>query len=288
MRARALLAAVAAALAAAAVPTAHADAPDGRHMVDVRVAGYNIAAGDGADHVFDVQRQIDALREIDADVISLEEVDVHWGARSDWRDLATEIADGLDMDVFFGPVYSLDPPAAGQPRREFGIALLSRYPILSAENHSITRLSTRTPDPVPEPAPGFPEILVDVDGALIHVYGTHLDYRADPAVREIQVDDTLRIMAEDHGRRQVLMGDFNARPDAPELAPLWSKLGDSWLLAGNTDPGFTFPASAPDRRIDYVAVSPRVAVRDAGVPRTLASDHRPVVADLTVLRGEER
>jgi endonuclease/exonuclease/phosphatase family metal-dependent hydrolase len=210
---------------------------------------------------------------------------VHWHARSQWRDLATEIASGLGMNVFFGPIYDLDPLAEGQPRRQFGIAILSRYPILYAENHWITRLSTQVPNPVPEPAPGFPEVVVNVFGAHVHVYGTHLDYRGDPTVRRMQVADMLRIMSEDQGQRQVLLGDFNARPNAAELAPLWGYVADAWLTGGSGSE-LTYPASAPDRRIDYITVTSRVTVRSARVPYTLASDHRPVVADLIVTRGE--
>jgi endonuclease/exonuclease/phosphatase family metal-dependent hydrolase len=286
MRFRTLLAGVLAAASAAAMSTpAQAEEPRDR-QVELRVATYNIQAGAGMDRQFDVKRQIETLREIDADILSLQEVDVHWSARSEWRDLATEIAEALDMNVFFGHIYELDPPAEGQPPRQFGIAMLSRYPILSAENNEITRLSTQVPDPQPEPAPGFPEIVVNVQGTHVHVYGTHLDFRADPAVREMQVADMLQIMAEDGGRRQILLGDFNAAPDAPELAPLWEHVADAWVLAGEPDDGLTYPADAPDRRIDYVNVSPRVEVMDATVPDTLASDHLPVVADLTISRGE--
>lgn len=289
---RPVLTALATALVGVLVTTTTAAAatiPDGRR-VELRVAAYNIQAGAGADHVFDVGRQIEALRAIDADIVSLEEVDVHWSARSQWRDLATEIADGLGMGVYFGHIYDLDPSAAGQPRREFGIALLSRYPILSAENHWITRLSTQVADPRPEPAPGFPEIVVNVRGAQVHVYGTHLDYRGDPAVRQMQVADMLQIMVEDGGR-QLLLGDFNATHAAPELGPLWGQLADAWVLANGTGGGLTYPADAPDRRIDYVAVSRDtgargIEVRSVAVPQTLASDHRPVVADLVLTRGE--
>jgi endonuclease/exonuclease/phosphatase family metal-dependent hydrolase len=275
----ALTAALAPAAAQAGDETAR---PDGR-AVDVRVASYNIGAGAGMDGQFDVERQIDTLRKIDADVLSLQEVDVHWDARSEWRDLAAEIANGLGMRVFFGHIYELEPPAPGEPPREFGIAMLSRYPILSAENHEITRHSTQTGEI--ELLPGFPEIVVNVKGAHVHVYGTHLDFREDPAIREAQVADMLEIMAADAGRRQILLGDFNARPDAPGLAPLWRQVGDAWLLARERDDGFTYPADVPDRRIDYVTFSPDMRVRDARVPRTLASDHRPVVADLTITRG---
>ncbi|MFI6723120.1 endonuclease/exonuclease/phosphatase family protein [Streptomyces sp. R-74717] len=254
------------------------------HAVPLRVATYNIHAGAGMDNVFDLDRQTAELRSLDADVIGLQEVDVHWGTRSEWRDLAAELAERLHMQVSFAPVYSLDPDTPGAPRREFGVAVLSRYRIVSAENHEITRLSTQDPNPVPAPAPGFGEVVLRVKGLPVHVYVTHLDYRGDPSVRTAQVADTRRVMAEDEapGRqkvRQILLGDFNAAPAAPELAPLWEELTD-------IEPGGpTYPAQDPVQRIDYVAVSKdSVRVRDAAVAETLASDHRPVVADLLLRR----
>lgn len=269
-----------AALAPPATAAGHGPGPS----VPLRVATYNIHAGAGTDNVFDLDRQVAALRALDADVIGLQEVDVRWGDRSEWRDLAAELGRRLRMHVSFAPIYSLDPVVPGDPRREFGVAVLSRYRIVSAENHDLTRLSTQDPNPVPAPAPGFGEVVLKVRGLPVHVYATHLDYRADPSVRVAQVADTRRIMAEDRRAerrpvRQILLGDFNAPPTAPELAPLWKELTD-------IEPGGpTYPAQDPVQRIDYVAVSKdTVRVRGAAVAETLASDHRPVVADLLLRR----
>lgn len=264
--------------------------------VPLRVATYNIHAGAGMDNVFDLDRQTDVLRALHADVIGLEEVDVHWGARSEWRDLATELSQRLHMYVYFAPIYDLDPPSEGAPRRQYGVAILSRYRFESTENHDLTRLSTQDPNPVPAPAPGFPEAVIRVKGLPVHVYETHLDYRADPAVREMQVADTRRIMAEDcdrpsgaatgHCPHQLLLGDFNAPHDAPELAPLWQDLQDAGPGPEAGAAGYTYPAQDPEQRIDYVTTSrDHVRVRTVTVPDTLASDHRPVVTDLTLERG---
>lgn len=109
------------------------------------------------------------------------------------------------------------------------------------------------------------------------MYVTHLDHRADSSVRAVQVAETRQIMRRAPGPK-VLLGDLNAPPSAPELAPLWRELTDS-------EPGaFTFPARHPVKRIDYVAVSAGVRVHAAVVAGTLASDHRPVVADLRLER----
>ncbi|WP_395104298.1 endonuclease/exonuclease/phosphatase family protein [Actinomadura sp. SCN-SB] len=256
--------------------------------VRLRVASYNIRAGTGTDGRFDFARLTAAIRALGADVIGLQEVDVHWSARSQWRDLAGDLARATGMSVRFGPIYDLDPPAEGAPRRRYGNAILSRYPIVASCNHEITRLSTQVPDPRPEPAPGLPEVVINARGARVHVYSTHLDYRADPAVRQMQVDDTLKILAEDgRGHRsapRVLVGDFNARPDAPELAPLWKTLNDAWTAREPSDGGMTYPATAPALRIDYIAVSRSVEVEAVHVAMVSASDHLPVVADLRVFR----
>ncbi|MFL6052991.1 MAG: endonuclease/exonuclease/phosphatase family protein [Actinoallomurus sp.] len=261
--------------AVVAGPPAHAAGPRGASL---RVMSYNIQAGAGADHVFDLERQARAIEAQHPDVVGLQEVDVDWGTRSDYVDEASWLARRLHMRVFFAPIYTLPPDRAGAPDRRFGVAVLSRFPILRAQNHEITRLSTQAPNPVPAPAPGFPELLVKARGMRIWVYDTHLDYRSDPAVRRAQVADMAAIMARRQGPK-LLLGDFNAAPDAPELAPLWTRLNDALTVAGKrTTP--TWPADAPVNRIDYVTFTPGPRVTGAYVPDTLASDHRPVVADL--------
>jgi endonuclease/exonuclease/phosphatase family metal-dependent hydrolase len=271
------IAAVAALLlgAVAVAPSAQAATRGG---VRLRVMAYNIQAGAGTDHVFDLERQARAIESEHPDLVGLEEVDVDWAARSDYTDEAAWLARRLHMHVFFAPIYDLPPDRAGAPDRRFGVALLSRFPILYAKNHDITRLSTQVPNPVPAPGPGFPEVLVNAHGLPLWVYVTHLDYRADPGVRAAQVADMDAIMDRRHGKK-LLLGDFNAQPDDPELAPLWTRLTDAMTAVGQrTTP--TWPADVPTKRIDYVTYSPGIRALDAHVPDTLASDHRPVVTDL--------
>ncbi|MGW6199356.1 glycoside hydrolase family 3 N-terminal domain-containing protein [Kribbella sp. NPDC055110] len=252
------------------------------------VASYNIHAGAGEDNVFDLDRTAQAIKALNADIVGLQEVDVHWGDRSQWLDTIAELAAKLGMYPAFAPIYDLDPPAAGQPRRQYGVGVLSRFPLVRTENHPITRLSTQDPNPVPAPAPGFLEVEVDVRGRRVHVYSTHLDYRGDPTVRTMQVADTVKILTQDRRQDlQILVGDFNAEAGAPELAGLWTRLTDSWTAAGETTGGpNTYPAVAANKRIDFVTVGKGLTVRSAEVPAEVpvaeaASDHRPMIADLS-------
>ncbi|MGW8954554.1 endonuclease/exonuclease/phosphatase family protein [Streptomyces sp. NPDC055709] len=279
----ALVASLTAPLTAAPSASAQAQAQVQDHAhksVGLRVASYNIHYGADSDNVFDPARTADAIRAMDADIVGLQEVDVRWSARSEFRDVATELADNLDMYVSFAPIYTTAEGGG------FGVAILSRFPVRSAENHDLTRLSTQEPNPVPKPMPGFLEVVVKVKGTLVHVYTTHLDYRSDPSVRTAQVRETVDIMADDCSPKgkcpaQILTGDFNAGPDAEELSPLWSGLTDAWT---SSNPGFTYPALTPEKRIDFVTLSDAFTVRNTTVPDTLASDHRPVLADVTLRR----
>jgi endonuclease/exonuclease/phosphatase family metal-dependent hydrolase len=141
----------------------------------------------------------------------------------------------------------------------------------------LTRLSTQQQKPVPALMPGFLEAMIDIRGTQIRVFNTHLDYRSDPRVRQQQVMETLQYI-DKSSMPTILFGDLNAPPDAPELQPLRARLNDAWPASAG--PGFTYPSSAPVRRIDYVLTTPHFLVREAKVIETITSDHRPVVVDL--------
>jgi endonuclease/exonuclease/phosphatase family metal-dependent hydrolase len=238
----------------------------------LRVMTYNIQAGGG-----NLDRIAETIRSAAPDMVGLQEVDVHWDARSAFADQAELLARSLGMEARFAAIYRIPVSDSTKPPRQYGVALLSRCPIRSFNNRRLTRLSTQVENAVPAPMPGFLEATVDVGGTPVRVFSTHLDYRADPRVREKQVAEMLAIIAESSGPT-ILVGDLNAQPQAPELGPLFSKLRDAWLVGDGS--GFTYPAKEPVRRIDYVLTSPHFVARSARVPDTQASDHRPVVVDL--------
>ena len=251
-------------------------APD---ALTVRVMTYNIQSGGG-----DLTRVAQVIRAVAPDVIGLQEVDVHWATRSNFADQATALAEQLGMQVRFAPIYQLPGAQPGDPPREFGVALLSRLPIATWRNDTITRLSTQQANPVPAPAPGLLEAVIDAHGVPVRVFVTHLDYRADPAVRVQQVSEMLGYLGDGSGPT-LLLGDLNATPDAPELQPLFQRLHDSMADRGEA---LTYPAEAPIKRIDYILASRHFETRTASVPATTAADHRPVIAELLLYTNSEK
>jgi endonuclease/exonuclease/phosphatase family metal-dependent hydrolase len=258
--------------ALALVAAGCASLPASGDGIPLRVMTYNIRSGNG-----NLDSTAAVIRGQSPDIVALQEVDVHWADRSAFADQVSALAAKLGMEARFAPIYSLPGATSDASRREFGVALLSRFPIVRFRNDSIARLSTQVQNPTPVLAPGLLDALLDVQGHPVRVFNTHLDYRKDPAVRAQQVREMLGYIG-DMGVATLVFGDLNAAPDAPELQPLLVRLRDAW--SGSDSPGFTYPADTPRERIDYVLVSPQFTVRSIRVPETQASDHRPVVAEL--------
>jgi len=269
---------IAAAIVAAASALAVACARDGARATPTtfRVMTYNIHAGHG--DLSGVARTVCGEK---PDVVGLQEVDVHWDARSGFADQAAELAEACGMEARFGPIYTLPPVDSGAPPREYGVAILTRLPVVGSSNHDITRLSTQA-ESAPAPAPGFLQVTVRLGDTEMDVYDTHLDFRPDPAVRTAQVQEMLAVIGRPT-RPTLLLGDMNAPPERAELQPLFERLHDAW--PGSADPGYTFPSDAPARRIDYVLYGGPLRVDSARVPPVETSDHRPVVVDFTLASG---
>jgi endonuclease/exonuclease/phosphatase family metal-dependent hydrolase len=238
----------------------------------LRVMTYNIQAGGG-----DLNRIAEVIRASRADLVALQEVDVHWHARSGFADQTATLAERLGMQVRFAPIYRLPGNEPAAATREYGVAVLSRYPVVAFTNHEVTRLSTQVEGAAPALMPGFLEVGIVVQGRHVRVFNTHLDYRGDPGIRRQQVIESVAIIGADD-TPVLLFGDLNASPAAPELRGLLVRLSDAWPDTAGA--GFTYPASNPVRRIDYVLISRHFRVVSAHVPDAMASDHRPVIVDL--------
>lgn len=234
------------------------------------VLSFNIHHAAGTDGMFDLDRLAAEIRRTHADVVGLQEVDRHYGERSGWTDEPAELAKRLRMHVVFGANLDLEPPAPGAPRRQYGTAILSRYPIVSWTNTLLPK-----GDPAEEQR-GLLSAVLSVHGRTVRFMTTHFQHDSD-ASRELQAAEVA--VAVRASREPVaLTGDLNAPPAQPEVTTLTALLADAFASAGQGD-GFTHPADAPTARIDYVLGLRPVTCT---VPATASSDHRPVLARLVI------
>jgi endonuclease/exonuclease/phosphatase family metal-dependent hydrolase len=263
--------------------TKPAPGPD-QPPIPVRLVTYNTHHGVGDDGRHDLPRLATVLAAADADVICLQEVDRHFGPRSENVDQALLLARALDMQLAWGAALD-EPRPGGQPRGEYGNALLSRLPILVSDVHRL-------------PGGGEPRsalrTMIELDGGALWVTTTHLSRSGGDRAAQVAALADLHTAPMETG---VVVGDFNAPPDAPELATLRERFGDAWELAGERDDragwrfwqhdeGHTHPARSPHRRIDQVWVTQGVDVAAAQVlDGAGASDHLPLMVDLEVRSG---
>ena len=84
----------------------------------------------------------------------------------------------------------------------------------------------------------------------------------------------------------IVAGDLNETTGGAAVGLLCAELTDAFAVAREGS-GSTYPADVPAERLDYVLCSPDVRVVRTFVDDRVASDHRAVVADL-VLPGVER
>ncbi|MEX0991856.1 MAG: endonuclease/exonuclease/phosphatase family protein [Actinomycetota bacterium] len=117
-------------------------------------------------------------------------------------------------------------------------------------------------------------------GASLNVLCTHLGLL--PGERAVHAGRILDTVAGTAGPL-LIGGDLNERPGQPAAAAFGTRLWDTWIRVGPST-GETFPASAPEARIDYLFASedltPRRAVVLGSPAAKAASDHLPLVVDL--------
>ena len=222
------------------------------------------------------------------------------------NDQLTEIADGFGYQLAYSVASDYGHGL------KFGNAILSRHPIIAEQSF-----------PLPGSESGETRSLLyalcQTPHGRLPVFVTHLNWKFHQgSIRQRQVvfiADRVAELSPIGGPElpPVLLGDFNAPPDADEirfltgLCALEQKtvyFADAWAFAGN-GPGFTYDrvnhyaakAREPSRRIDYIFVrGPDRQFRGEPLRAELAfntpelggptpvwpSDHFGVVADLAI------
>jgi endonuclease/exonuclease/phosphatase family metal-dependent hydrolase len=232
----------------------------------LRIVTYNIHGCVGLDRRYDPERTAAVLREIDADIICLQEVDARGGR---FRiDQVAYLGEATGRHVVLG--------AASRVRQSrFANAVLSRYPSLTARaiDLAVHRYE--------------PRYAVDVDlligERVLRVMATHFGLRAGE--RRVQAHRLIDALAEpaDPNRHPphavLLVGDLNEwRGRAGDgIRALDRCLGPSAMPR-------TFPSWMPVLPLDRIYALGPAVLRDVRVYRSplarIASDHLPLVGNL--------
>ncbi len=226
----------------------------------ITIATYNIHAAIGMDGRFDPDRIIGVLRELNADIVALQEVEHH---RIGAYDLLDYLAVKTGYSALAGPTLLRDS-------RHYGNALLSRVPVLNVNRVDLSRTGR-------EPR-GALDVTFDWQGKCLQVVATHLGLK--PWERRQQVRQLLPLFASQPADISVLLGDLNEWF-------LWGRIL-RWLHAHfqPTPHCATFPGQWPLIALDRLWVEPRSALTTMAAHSSplarLASDHLPLKATLTM------
>ncbi|MBV9830814.1 MAG: endonuclease/exonuclease/phosphatase family protein [Marmoricola sp.] len=250
----------------------------------MRVATFNILNGRSPDDDrVDPERVAAAIRELDADVLALQEVD-RAQARSEYVDLTAVAAEAMGAtDHRFVAALSGSPgatwvAATGDEQPDaaaYGIALLSRHPVTAWQVVRLPAPRTRVPmwfrpRSLPtwvreEPRVAVAAEVVTPEGPL-RVVATHLSFVT------LWNGHQLRTLLRGLPRvphPTLLLGDLNMGPARA------ARITGMTSLARHV----TFPAPRPREQLDHVLADRPVPAASRAV-RLPLSDHRALVVDL--------
>lgn len=229
------------------------------------VMTYNLRFGERAS----MERLAEEIKAAGPDFVALQEVDVNTmreqAKGNNGISYINRLAELTGMFGFYGRTINF---AGGY----YGIGILSKHPAVKVEKMNL-----------PNPRNVEPRILLigqfelDGDGQVITFASTHFDYidsetiamQARAAVERLKNEPAPLIVA----------GDLNSVPDSEAIA-VFSK--DFRLLSGDE---LTFPAMAPDRKLDWIFGYPAsgfslVGSRVPAPSPRAASDHLPIISEI--------
>ncbi|HEX5475173.1 MAG TPA: endonuclease/exonuclease/phosphatase family protein [Vicinamibacterales bacterium] len=239
-----------------------------------RVLVFNIHAGKDAANAPNLDDVAALMRTTGASVALLQEVDRHT-VRSGKVDQVQALMKASGFDGEFGQTLDYD---GGQ----YGIATFARDRV-----DYILTFPLRVLPPQAR-AGGSHEprgALVTVDATPSGRWqsiNTHLDPSNDDTYRRQEVQDLLHLVRQRlaAGLPMIVGGDFNSTPDnAVQQTLRAAGLRDAWTECGQGD-GFTYPANAPAKRIDYLFLTGNLHCASAQVLDTRISDHRPLLVTM--------
>ncbi|HKP86898.1 MAG TPA: endonuclease/exonuclease/phosphatase family protein [Blastocatellia bacterium] len=234
----------------------------------VRVATYNIHKCRGLDRRVRPQRIVEVLREINADIIALQEVLSIPGAAPE-KDQALFIAQEMSMTHSVGGTRVLKGGV-------YGNVVLSRFPLREASNYDISVRGREQRGCLRADV----EIVPD---RLLHIFNVHLGtaYLERRHQGRKLIDEAILNNTELKGTR-IMLGDFNewTRGLTTRLLGAHLKSADVRVHLPRAK---TYPGVLPFLHLDHIYFEDSLELEAMRLHRSrtalIASDHLPLVAD---------
>lgn len=232
------------------------------------VASYNIHRCIGLDQRYDPERIIQVVRELQVDIIGLQEVDCRYFLKNGTN----------QMDLFEGATgfHAITGVTMQRDDGRFGNLLLSRWPVLE-----VRRIDLSFPRRAPR---GAIDVDLHIKGRAVRLIVAHLGLSG--AERRYQIRRLREVVdggshsSRNNGCLEVMFGDFNEWfPQSRSLRSLHNYFGKP--------PAFrTFPSRFPVLALDRIWVRPYDALLHlhphVSPLSRIASDHLPLKGDIAL------
>ena len=225
-----------------------------------RILCYNIRNCKGSDNVTDYQRVANVISRCNADVVALQEVDSVTGRHP--LDLSKHLGDMIGHHATFGA-------AVNYSGGKYGVAVLSKE----------KPLSWRT---VKLPCSSEERVFLIVEFEEYYFCCTHFSLHEEYRLKAV---DIINAEVAKLDKPVFIAGDLNALPESSVL----SGLRERFEVFEKSGSPLTFPASSPNREIDYVAMykTPHyypIVYEHYVVNAPVESDHRPILASVELFK----
>jgi endonuclease/exonuclease/phosphatase family metal-dependent hydrolase len=214
---------------------------------------YNIRNGKGMDNKVDYDRTATVIKNVNAEVMALQELD-SVTKRNNGDDVLKILSEKTGFFYVYGAAISFQGG-------KYGVGILSRQKPLRYYK-------------VPLPGKEEQRILLVAEFKKYVIFCTHFSLTDTDRETSVAI---INEQAGKHTKPIYLLGDLNAEPNSNPLAALKQK----WTLLSGEEP--TFPADKPVRCIDYILASNRKKIKFIStkvLDEPITSDHRPVIVEV--------
>lgn len=229
----------------------------------MKIVTFNIRGGWGIDGIRSTERITELVSSLSPDIVLFQEVHQRL-PQSKFVDQPGRLQKDLGMPLTFQANLRLGVGG-------YGVAVASRYPVQEVQNHLLPSVREQR---------GALQVTLDCAGEPLTIFCTH--WGLNGAEREKQAARLSELVASVPGP-VIVGGDFNEGPESAAVRALVARTG--LLDADAAQNRLTYPADAPEARIDYFFYSPVLSLTEIFPVETRVSDHLPLVAEFEFSRG---
>lgn len=229
-------------------------------IFNIRAMCYNIHNCIGNDDVYDEQRIADVINAANVEAVAVQEVDSMTTRNTIKRDVLKNLGRKTGMHPTFGA-------AIDYKSGKYGVGVLTKEKPISYYT-------------VPLPCSDEPRVLLIVELENYYYCCSHFSLKVDYRTEAVRI---ITEEAKKLKKPMILSGDFNAQRSESSI----QTLAEHFDIFEKQGSKLTFPAGTPTKEIDYVCLykdngAMAVVKEHYVVSETMASDHRPIVIDMTV------